>query len=72
MAARERDMRIPSELIPTCPHCGSPAPTNLRADDKFVEDEGWHQAAGRYVQFLRTRRNMLFVTSAPTRFPDSR
>ena len=56
MAARERDMRIPSELIPTCPHCGRPVPTNLRADDKFVEDEGWHQAAGRYVQFLRTRR----------------
>ena len=30
MAAREKDMRIPSELISTCPHCGRPATTNLR------------------------------------------
>ena len=38
-----RTCAFPSELIPTCPHCGRPATTNLRADDKFVEDEGWHQ-----------------------------
>ena len=28
---------------------------NLRSDDKFVEDEGWHEAAERYENFLRTR-----------------
>ena len=28
---------------------------NLRSDDKFVEDEGWHRAAERYQNFLRTR-----------------
>jgi hypothetical protein len=38
-----------------CPHCGKPMTMNLRADDKFVEDEGWHQAAERYESFLRTR-----------------
>ncbi len=27
---------------------------NLRADDKFVEDEGWHRAAERYENFLQT------------------
>ena len=26
---------------------------NLRSDDKFVEDEGWHRAAERYSDFLR-------------------
>ena len=26
---------------------------NLRADMSFVEDEGWHKAAGRYEDFLR-------------------
>ena len=26
---------------------------NLRADDKFVEDEGWHVAAECYSDFLR-------------------
>lgn len=28
---------------------------NLRCDDTFVEDEGWHRAAARYESFLRTR-----------------
>lgn len=31
--------------------------STLRADDKFVEDEGWHIAAERYQNFLRTRQN---------------
>ena len=44
---------IPTELVPRCPVCGKPMTTNLRADDRFVEDEGWHQAAARYESFLR-------------------
>ena len=58
MRERQKDMRIPSELLPVCPHCGKPLMMNLRADNKFVEDEGWHMAAGRYSNFLRTRKNM--------------
>ena len=42
---------IPSELIPVCPD-GSKAKMNLRGDDSFVEDEGWHEASSRYAQFL--------------------
>lgn len=53
MAAEQRDMKIPSELIPRCPHCGAPAAMNLRCDDSFVEDEGWHAASQRYADFLR-------------------
>ena len=53
MAARQKDMRIPTELLPVCPHCGKPLTMNLRADDRFVEDEGWHTAARRYEDFLR-------------------
>lgn len=45
-------MQLPSDLIPTCPDDNSPVTTNLRADDSFVEDEGWHQAAQRYEQYL--------------------
>ena len=52
-------MRIPSELIPKCPDDGSDLCMNLRADDSFVEDEGWHQAAERYENFLDTRKGKI-------------
>ena len=55
MVKRQEDMKVPTELLLTCPHCGKPLTMNLRSDDKFVEDEGWHRAAERYENFLRTR-----------------
>lgn len=55
MAERQENMKVPAELLPVCPHCGSPMAMNLRSDDTFVEDEGWHRAAERYENFLRTR-----------------
>ena len=57
MLKRQKDMKIPIELLPVCPHCGKPLTMNLRRDDKFVEDEGWHLASERYENFLRTRAN---------------
>ena len=53
MMDQQTGMRIPSSLLPRCPYCGKPLTMNLRADDRFVEDEGWHAAAGRYTDFLR-------------------
>lgn len=63
---REISMRIPTELIPYCPDDGEPMTMNLRSDDKFVEDEGWHQAAERYSEFLRRHENLkvLFLETA--------
>lgn len=63
MVAEQKDMKIPSALIPRCPHCGKPLTMNLRSDDRFVEDEGWHAAAERYANFLRTReeQKILFL-----------
>lgn len=63
MVERQRDMRIPAELVPRCPVCGRPMTMNLRCDDRFVEDDGWHAAAGRYADFLRTRegQRILFL-----------
>ena len=57
MLNRQKDMKIPTELVPVCSHCGKPLTMNLRSDDKFVEDEGWHLASERYQNFLRTRAN---------------
>ena len=54
MVTRQKNMKIPSELLPICPHCGKPMTMNLRSDHKFVEDAGWHMAAERYENFLRT------------------
>ena len=53
MLEEQRDMRVPAGLVPYCPVCGRPMTMNLRADDTFVEDEGWHAAARRYEAFLR-------------------
>ena len=52
MVEQQRDLRVPTELVPHCPVCGKPMSMNLRADDTFVEDEGWHAAAARYAAFL--------------------
>lgn len=57
MMKEQKNMRIPSELIPVCPHCKKPLTMNLRSDDKFVEDDGWHKAAERYELFLRRHQN---------------
>lgn len=59
-------MEVPSELVPHCPKCGKPMSMNLRADDTFVEDEGWHKATQRYSDFLRRHQNMkvLFLEAA--------
>ena len=55
-------MRVPSALLPVCPVCGKPMTMNLRSDDRFVEDDGWHEAAARYDDFLRTRNGkVLFL-----------
>ena len=53
MVSEQRDMRVPSGLIPHCPKCGKPMSMNLRADDTFVQDEGWYTAAQRYEDFIQ-------------------
>lgn len=57
MIRRQEHMKIPSDLLPYCPHCGKPLTMNLRADDTFVQDEGWYQASQRYSRFLNEHQN---------------
>ena len=54
-------MKIPTELIPRCLECGAPMTMNLRADDSFVQDAGWDEAAERYSLFLNRHENMNMV-----------
>lgn len=58
MLAEQRNVRIPTELIPYCPKCGRPMTMNLRSDDTFVEDKGWHDAAKRYEDFIRRHEGL--------------
>ncbi|RKW37479.1 MAG: hypothetical protein D8H95_42920 [Lachnospiraceae bacterium] len=50
-------MEIPTELIPKTPK-GDDVTTNLRIDDTFVEDEGWHNASSNYADFIRRHENL--------------
>ena len=63
MAAEQKNMKIPSELIPKCPVCSAPMTMNLRCDDSFIQDDGWYKAAGQYEDFVRRHKdlNILFL-----------
>lgn len=58
MIAEQKDMRIPTELIPHCAKCGAPMTMNLRCDNTFVQDEGWYAAAERYENFVMSHKNL--------------
>lgn len=57
MVKTQKDMRIPSELVPRCPICGAPMTMNLRCDDTFVQDTGWYAAQKRYSDFLQAHEH---------------
>ena len=61
MVSDQKDMKIPSELLPCCPKCGKPMTMNLRADDKFVQDSGWYAACERYEKFIEQHKNKRVV-----------
>lgn len=61
MVQSQKNMKIPSELVPYCPNCGQPMATNLRCDDSFVQDEGWYKAKNRYDDFIRRHEGLKTV-----------
>ena len=61
MVSEQKDMKIPTELIPKCPVCGAPMTMNLRCDNFFVQDKGWYAAAGRYEDFIRRHKNLYIL-----------
>lgn len=63
MVKTQKNMKIPSDLIPKCPVCGAPMTMNLRCDNSFVQDEGWYSAASRYEDFIRRHKesHILFL-----------
>ena len=47
MVKKQKDLKIPSDLVPYCPVCQKPMTMNLRCDNTFVQDEGWYKAKNR-------------------------
>lgn len=58
MIEQQKDMKIPSELIPHCPICGRPMTMNLRCDNTFVQDEGWYTAQKQYSDFIHQHKGL--------------
>ena len=50
---KTEDFKIPSDLIPYCPVCGSEMDLNLRKDNYFVEDDNWLKMHDNYSAFLK-------------------
>ena len=63
MISKQNEMKIPTQEIPYCPHCGASMTMTLRIDDTFVEDKGWYQAAKCYHEFLKShkKQHILFL-----------
>lgn len=57
MIAEQKDMKIPTTLIPYCPKCDKPMAVNLRSDNTFVQGNGWYFAASRYKDFIYRHNN---------------
>lgn len=61
MLENMENCRIPTDLVPKCPKCGHEMDVNLRKDNRFVQDENWHQAESNYNSFVSGFKNELVV-----------
>lgn len=50
MAKEEKDGKIPTELVPRCPHCGGPMQIHLETDRHFLPETAGRE---RYERFLK-------------------
>ncbi|MBR5503937.1 MAG: hypothetical protein IKV87_05810 [Methanobrevibacter sp.] len=53
----DKDLKIPSELVPKCPVCGEEMDLNLRKDNYFVEDDEWNRQNENYNDFRKRALN---------------
>lgn len=61
MLLQQKDLKIPSSLIPYCSKCGAFMTMNLRCDQTFVQDEGWYQGQFRYNDFINKHRDLKII-----------
>lgn len=57
MVEKQKDMKVPANLIPYCPKCNAPLEVNKRTEEKgMVEDAHFHEQRKRYKQFLQVNK----------------
>lgn len=63
MLKKDKDCKVPSDLVPYCPKCGEKMELNLRKDNYFVEDEYWYKKQDLYEKFINKykNKNILFL-----------
>ena len=61
MLEKQKDLKIPSELIPRCPVCNSEMDTHLRVDHRFVETEEWDKQCDKYYSFINDNQDKNIV-----------
>ena len=57
MLKKNKDIKIPSELVPKCSICGEAMDVNLRKDNFFVEDDNWEKHSIHYETFINDNKN---------------
>ena len=61
MIEKQKDLKIPTELIPRCPVCNSEMDTHLRVDHRFVETEEWDKQYDKYYSFINDNQDKNIV-----------
>lgn len=61
MIEKQKDLKIPTELIPRCPVCNSEMDTHLRVDHRFVETEEWDKQCDKYYSFINDNKDKNIV-----------
>ncbi|MGX7081377.1 Uncharacterised protein [Gemella morbillorum] len=61
MIKEQRDLKIPTKLIPKCTVCGEEMAMHLRSDGTFVETKEWYEQSEAYYDFLNKNQNKKIV-----------
>ena len=61
MLEKNKNIKIPTSLVPHCPICNGKMEVNLRKDQYFVQDEHWYKLNKNYEEFLNENKNKKIV-----------
>lgn len=61
MLKEDKNCKIPSNLVPTCPVCHGKMEVNLRKDEYFIEDDYWHAHSNNYATFVHENKDKNLV-----------